>query len=192
MANDVPPKRPKPKPPEKMQKVPLPDGQTVVPGIDSVQEGLIGRVVVEWSRLEGALDDMIWTLTGLCFEDGRVLTKLTDAKTKIAMLQALAPRYLIDPALAKIEEALILADAVRLDRNFIVHGSWGTIAPMNEATAVSLRAKSAPDEITSESFSRGRMLEILDRIHQVKIAVYDVINTHPTSPYISDPPIPRG
>src|ERR1017187_6801812 len=55
--------------PEEIQKVPLPDGQTVVPGIDAIQEGLIGRVVVEWSRLEGMLDDMIWALTGVSFED---------------------------------------------------------------------------------------------------------------------------
>ncbi|QWG21147.1 hypothetical protein KMZ93_13895 [Bradyrhizobium sediminis] len=192
MANVVPPKRPKPKRPEKMQKVPLPDGQTVVPGIDAIQEGLIGRVVVEWSRLEGMLDDMIWTLTGLSFEDGRVLTARTDAKSKIAMLQVLAPRYLTDPILAKVEEALVLTDSLRDDRNFIMHGSWGTIVPMNEATAVSLRAASAPGEITSESFSKGRMLEIIDRINQAKMTLLEALNAHPTSPYISEPQGPRG
>jgi hypothetical protein len=186
VANDAPPKRPKPKRPEKMPKLPMPDGQTVVPGIDEVQEKLVGRLIVEWSRLEGMLDDMIWTLTGLSFEDGRVLTGRMDAKTKIAILQVIAPRYLTDPTLTKVEEALVLADSLRDDRNFIMHGSWGTIMPLNHATALSLRAASAPGEVTSESFSRHRMLEIISRIHQAKQTLLNVLNTHPTSPYVSD------
>ena len=145
-------KRPKPARPPKLEKRPMPEGQSVVPEIDAVQETLIGKVVVEWSRLEGALDDLIWTLTGLTFEDGRVLTSRTDAKTKISMLQALAPRHLRDPLLREVEEALVLADTRRDDRNFIMHGSWGTITPMNEATALSLRAASEPGEVTSEFF----------------------------------------
>jgi hypothetical protein len=170
-----------------MQKVPMPDGQTVIPGIDAIQEGLIGRVIVEWSRMENTLDDLIWTLAGLTFEDGRVLTSRTDAKTKIAMLMVLAPRHLTDPTLAKVEEALVLADSLRDDRNFIMHGSWGTIQPLNEATALSLRAASLPGEVTSESFTRYRMLEILSRINEAKQTFLNVLNTHPTSPYKSGP-----
>jgi hypothetical protein len=185
MANDARSKRPKPKRPEKLLREPMPDGQTVTPGIDSVQEGLIGRAIVEWSRLENTLDDLIWTLAGLTFEDGRVLTARTDAKTKIGMLQVLAPRYLTDPSLAKVEEALVLADSLRDDRNFIMHGSWGTIVPMNEATALSLRASSLPGEITSESVSRTRMIGIIQDIGRAKQILLDVLNAHPTSPYKS-------
>ena len=192
MANDNTPKRPKPKRPVKPPTKPIPDGQTLVPGIDALQERLIGCVVTEWSRLEGALEDMIWTLTGLSFEDGRVLTSRTDAKTKIAMLQVLAPRYLADPTLRKVEEALVLADSLRDDRNFIMHGSWGTMVPINESTALSLRAASLPGMVTSESFSRARMVGILRGITEAKQALLDVLNAHPTSPYISEPPVPRG
>jgi hypothetical protein len=182
----VPPRRPKPKRPAKIPRVSMPPGQTVIPEIDAVQEALIGRAVVEWSRLEASLDDLIWTLTGLSFEDGRVLTSRADAKTKISMLHVFAPRYLDDPALTAIEEALVLANSLRDDRNFIMHGSWGTIMPMNEPTALSLRAVSDPGEVTSESFSRDRMVGIIKDMMKARQVFVDTMNAHPTSPYKSD------
>lgn len=153
---------------------------------------LIGTVVIEWSKLESALDDLIWTLTGLSFEDGRVLTGRTDTKTKISMLQVLAPRYLDGTELQKVEEALVMADFLRDDRNFIMHGSWGSLQPIDEPIALSLRAKSSPGEITGETFPHSRMIAIIDRIQQTKKTLFDVVNSLGASPYKSDEPNPQS
>ena len=99
----------------------------------------------------------------------------SDAKTKITTLQVLASRYLEYPFLKKIEDALALADFLRDDRNFIMHGSWGTMHPLDVAVALSLRAKSEPGEVTMESFSYERMQEIIMRIKSAKQAILDVI-----------------
>ncbi len=49
------------------------------------QERLIGRFVVEWSKLEGALEDLIWHLLKLDMEIGRHITVRMDAISKIKM-----------------------------------------------------------------------------------------------------------
>jgi hypothetical protein len=177
VADGEPPKRLKPKRPAKVPVVPMPPGCEPKPEITSFHASLIGRVVSEWSKLEHSLDDLIWTLTGLSFEDGRVLTSRNDAKSKISILQVLAPRYLDGADLQKIDEALVMADFLRDDRNFIMHGSWGTIQPIDEPIALSLRAKSLPGEVTGETFPQARMVEIIDRIIQTKETIFSVVRS---------------
>jgi hypothetical protein len=50
------------------------------------------------------------------------------------------------------------------DRNFIAHGTWGTLMPDGVPMALSLRPKSAPGEVVAESFTDKRMNEIIDDI----------------------------
>ena len=49
-------------------------------------ERFVGRVVTEWAKLEALLNDLIWTMTGLKIEDGRLLTERQDASRLIAMI----------------------------------------------------------------------------------------------------------
>jgi hypothetical protein len=60
-------------------------------------ERLIGRIVVAWSKLEGAMEDLIWQLLGIGIEQGRVITSRLDAVTKIRMIRALAEPALTEP-----------------------------------------------------------------------------------------------
>ena len=148
-----------PKPPFK----PLQDYHEVVPGIGLIQEKLIGRFVVEFSKLEAGLNDMIWLLLDLDMSDGRVLTQRSDATTKINILRAIVPRYLEGKDLETTLEALTRLDDVRDDRNFIIHGTWGSLHPTGVAIALSLRAKSeTPDLITAETFPHARMRKLIN------------------------------
>ena len=52
-------------------------------------EKWIGRVVVEWSKLEGSMDDLIWSFLGLTIEFGRLITQRMDANNKINLLRSL-------------------------------------------------------------------------------------------------------
>jgi hypothetical protein len=139
-------------------------------------------VVIEWSRVESLLNDVLWNILGLSFEDGRVLTGRADAITKIALLQLIAPRHLTGEHLAGLLVLLDTADALREDRNFIVHGSWGTLMPDNLPVAASLRPKSKPDEVMSETFSRERMRGIIKQIIFVRSSLVILLNELETSP----------
>src|SRR5438105_1245962 len=142
-------------------KSPLLSIDDVNPEIGLLQEKLIGRVVVQWSNIEAGLNNLIWGFLRLSIEDGRVLTGRMDAQIKIAMIRKLAPRFLTGEPLYDLTRALKLADSVRDDRNFIVHGSWATKLADGLPLAVSIRAKSDPGEVLAEQFPPERMRIIL-------------------------------
>ena len=129
------------------------------------QIDLIGRVVVLFSKLEAALEDTIWYFLKIDDEDGKIVTKRLDAETKIQMVRALAIRHLADKKiLSKLKEILVLISELKDNRNFIVHGLWGTMMPDNVPVALSLRPKAEPGVVVSETFPPERMKAISDGI----------------------------
>jgi hypothetical protein len=70
------------------------DDQYAIFGVGMQHERLVGRVVIEWSRLESILNDLIWCFLNVSFEDGRALTGRADAGTKIALLRQIAPKHM--------------------------------------------------------------------------------------------------
>jgi len=170
VANSKPKRKPKPRPPKPPIK-PLRQGQKTEPGIGPVTKRLVGQFIVEWSNLEAALDDMIWRILGLDEEDGRTLTKRSDAATKITVLRAIAPRHLEGEILESLLDTLDVADAMRDDRNFVAHGVWGMLQPDNVPLAMSLRPKSAPNEIVAESFPHERLRQLASDTKNAKDAL---------------------
>ena len=75
----------KPRPP-KPPITPLRSDQTTRPEVGLVQQRLIGRVLIEWTKLEGCLADVLWQFTGLTFEDGRLFTEGMDPARLIVLL----------------------------------------------------------------------------------------------------------
>lgn len=173
MAKDTPKSTRKPRPP-KPPLIPLRPDQTTRQEVGLVQQRLIGRVIVEWTKLEGCLADILWQFTGLSFEDGRLFTERMDPARLIILLRTLAPRKLEGDILQDFIDALAAADELRDDRNFIVHGSWGVLDPEGIPVALSLRAKSNPGEVTSEGFPHGRMRAIAKEIIKTKRAIIKI------------------
>jgi hypothetical protein len=146
---------------QKVEPIDLGAHQTFIPHVSLLQEKLIGRAIVEFSRLEQALSHMIWHLLKLQMKDGRLITTRMDAQTKIAMLYVLVPRY-FDTAKQRAALAVLdVAEIIREDRNFIAHGLWGTLMPDNVPMVASVRPKSDPDNIISEAFPAERMRSII-------------------------------
>jgi hypothetical protein len=165
---DYKPKRKKFIPPKPPYKELRPDHEPVF-GVSMQHERLVGRVIIEWSRLENVLNDVIWRFLNLSFEDGRAITGRDDATTKISLLRIIAPRHLANDD--KLEALLVILDAIdslRDDRNFIVHGAWGRIEPEGTPLAMSLRAKSKPDQVTGETFPASRMYLIIENITKMR------------------------
>ncbi len=170
--------KPKREPWNRKHKAPLRPDQQGRGDISLSQERLIGRVIVEWSKLEQCIQDLIWRFLNLTFEDGRILTERTDITRLITVARALARRKLQDPELTGLLDALTRADELRDDRNFIVHGTWCTVDPEGIAFSASLRQKSLPGEVTAEEFPHARMHRIVAEIIRVKsiiVKVYDVL-----------------
>jgi hypothetical protein len=74
---------------------PLLPGQTVVAGALMRDERLLGRIVMEWSKLENSLLALLWEFLNLSFEDGKILCNRMEVGTTIQMLRAMAQRHMI-------------------------------------------------------------------------------------------------
>lgn len=135
-------------------------------------EKLIGRFVVEWSKLEATMDDLIWKFLNIPFEYGKIVTSHMDATGKIKIL-----RQLIETSFGHssndymmfsyFKEALDHIEIIRVDRNLIVHGTWGrnqNRTPMS----LSLRIRNTPSTIVSETFDDIRMRDLIRKIIDVK------------------------
>jgi hypothetical protein len=158
---------------------PLLDEGDAIPQVSLIQEKLIGRVVVQWSKIEAGLNELIWRFLRISIEEGRVLTGRMDAQTKIPMVRKLAPNYIDGKLLEDLIKALELAESIRDDRNFIVHGTWCTLTADGVALSVSLRGKAAPGEMKAERFPHERMRTIVRDIFLVKDALIKVTETLP-------------
>jgi hypothetical protein len=150
--------------PQKPPIIPVKINQIHGPSIPMSQEKWIGRIVVEWSKLEGALEDMIWLFLDLPMEFGRAVTATMDVSFKLKILRQLN-ELCCDPLLRSyLSELFQRIDFVREDRNFIIHGSWGRVMPDNIPIALSLRPKDTPSTVVSETFPPERMRQIHETI----------------------------
>jgi hypothetical protein len=160
--SDKPKRKGIPKP-QKPPFQPLRPEQTTIGRVGMAHERFVGRVVTEWAKLEALLNDLIWTMTGLKIEDGRLLTERQDASRLIAILRGLSERYLIDEGTpsprSRFLDALDIIDQLREDRNLIIHGAWGEVDGI--PILLSLRAKpDAPANIAGETYPPSRMVKI--------------------------------
>jgi hypothetical protein len=178
----------RPPKPQKPPITPLKPGQYVSPGISARQEMLIGRLVVEWAKLEAMMQDAIWDILNVRFEDGRVLTARMDARTKLQWLRTFSNRHVSQDELTKFSEIIELIELKQDDRNFIVHGTWSTMRPENVPVVSSLRQKSPPDEVLTESFPEWRMSEIIVDIKKCRDALVSWIARREAS--LGKPPRP--
>jgi hypothetical protein len=103
----------------------------------------------------------IWHFLKIDMSDGRIVTERMDAGTLLRILRALGNRHLEGPLLHEFLSAMDKIEDRMEDRNFVVHGTWGTLLPENIPVALSLRPKALPGEVMSETFPRHRMHEIV-------------------------------
>jgi len=165
---------------QKVEPVDLKPGQTFVPHVSLIQEKLIGRTLVEFSRLDHVLSEMIWSLLKLQMKDGRLITTRMDMTAKIAMLQILVPRYYDQPKCHAVLSILDIADFIREDRNFIAHGLWGTLMPDNVPMVASIRPKTDPTSVVSEAFPQERLRNIIRATIRMTGLLQNLTGAHST------------
>jgi hypothetical protein len=151
----------------KRQKPPIQPRRSDQYGTGDVSENqqrLIGLLVLNFAKLEHNIEDAIWSFLGVSIDEGRPLTSRLNTDFKIEMLKSLAKTYLRGELLDDILECADLINGYKEDRNFVVHGSWGTLMPENVPVCASLRPQGPPGEVIAETFPEERMLAIIDGI----------------------------
>lgn len=98
----------------------------------------------------------------------RVITNELNVNLKITLLRSLAHAYLSEEDFDEVETHLLYYIGIyQEDRNFIVHGSWGTLMPENVPVCTSLRPKSpTPGEVIAETFPEERMINLINGINE--------------------------
>jgi hypothetical protein len=133
------------------------------------QQQLIGLLVLNWSKLETDIDAAIWAFLDLDIEKGRVITAKLNTDVKVDLLRALINTYCAGEVLDEFLRVMDFIGGYKEDRNFVVHGSWGTLTPENIPICGSIRPKAPnPSEVVAETFPKERMLNIINGILEAK------------------------
>ena len=162
--------------PEKLPPQPIPDEFPVHNTVPMIHERLLGRLVVEWAKMEQAMDDLIWQFLDLPNEFGRILTSRMDASSKSQMIRQLSQLsfghstsdYMV---WSYIDDLLKRLEILKEARNLAVHGTWARNHPDLTPMAFSLRIKDTPSTIVAEHFSERRMRDLIEESLRLKASL---------------------
>jgi hypothetical protein len=99
----------------------------------------IGRVVVEWARLERAVEQVIWGILDLKNDEfGTALTKQIPHLVHLHILVSLADQLLTPKGRDALQKLVNSITKLRPDRNLLVHGSW---LPWTQPKILKIQAK---------------------------------------------------
>jgi hypothetical protein len=156
--------------------------QKLVPDVSLTHQKLVGRVVILFGKIEAAVQDAIWHILKIDEDDGRLLTAPHDFDDNLILLQALAKRHLTDERFASFLPTLKTIKKRQEDRNFVAHGTWGTLKPDNVPMALGIRKKAEPNTVTGETFPPSRMTEIANDLADAIDAIVALISELNASP----------
>src|SRR5215469_11424375 len=108
------------------------------------QQQLIGLLVLNWSKLETDIDGAIWAFLDLDTDKGRLITTKLNTDVKVELLRALINTYCAGEVLDEFLRTMHFIGGYKEDRNFVVHGSLGTLTPENVPICGSIRPKAFP------------------------------------------------
>lgn len=144
--------------------------ESLVEGIPQSHYELIGGIIVQFSKLEGVIQEVIWHFLDLSIEEGRIITCLNDVSGNTAILRALCRKKIKSkPILEKFNIRLNRLQELAEARNKIAHGIWCTQMPDGLPGVLSLRKK-VPDLglIFWEGISEAYLRVLIKRIDDEK------------------------
>jgi len=132
-------------------------------------ETLVGQTVVEWSRVEQVMEEVIWRLLRVTVDEGRIVTASLDAKYKMNLLRGLGKRHLRGQQHDDLMQVLDHCEDLLAERNLYSHGQWVTITPDNLPAVISLREK------LPEGISRQEVISITMPADRMKVVVRNMV-----------------
>jgi hypothetical protein len=183
--------------PKTPRRVPRPPVSPAVPGskyvqsISELQEQLIGRAIVRWSRLEIVIDEVIWRFLKLDIPNGRVITSHLDASHKFKLLRGLSALHLTSDGQEQFAITMGKLEDLYAYRNLFAHCHWVTVFPDNLPAALSMRdrlpSEAGKSEVVATLFQRDLMLGIVHNIMAATNSLIKLRNDIESSP---DKPFP--
>jgi hypothetical protein len=128
----------------------------------------IADAIVAFAAMEQSAEMLIWELTGVSIDDGRLLTRM-DARPKLELCRTLSERYGMYPHRnpQSNTEFWVLVTTLTSARNKIVHGVWGTLDG-STPFAASYRPPSDLGTVEADAFPIERLKTFGNGARQVK------------------------
>lgn len=156
------------------KKAPIPVSRhEITLGVPDSVKVAMADAIMTFATVEQALDHVIWDMSGVEHEDGRLLTAMAlDTSDKADIAKKMAQRYEIDLVPDKPNSPTVwsvLRDLCEL-RNKMAHGVWW-MHTLTVPMVSSYRNKGAPGEVISDGFPIARIEAIARQCDRVKIAL---------------------
>lgn len=135
----------------------------------------LAEAIMAYAAMEGAAERLIWDITGLSYDDGRLLTSV-DASNKFETLKKFIENYglVIHYNQKTTQEMWTAIRQLMPIRNLLVHGIWAMLDGKIPIT-VSPRLKTTIGNVVGESFPLERLHAVARQSYKVKKA-FDVVS----------------
>ena len=140
----------------------------------------IADAVMAYSEMEMSAETVIWDLTGLSMDDGRLLTEI-EFKEKFELAKKFSERYRI-PIHGNAQTSADIWTLIRViveARNKIAHGVWAMLDGKTPL-AVSYRIDRRFGKVTGEHFPEARLKLIAEQCRKIR-DLFDAMARHITS-----------
>ena len=143
-------------------------------GVPNSVKIAIADALLAFAEMEAAVEVLIWELTGMSYDDGRLLTRM-DAKMKFDLAEKLAKSHGVHtpppPGKTTVWSAMT---SLLQPRNTLVHGVWIMMDLITPAV-ISYRFPAAPEQIEAEVFDTERLEAVKRRSDLVRFNVDQMI-----------------
>jgi len=141
----------------------------------------IADALMEFAAMEAVLEVLIWEITGLSFDDGRLLTK-QDIGIKIKLAKQLSEKHKIASQQVKKGTVTMWRAMEELlpARNLIAHGIWVMI-DLKTPAAASYRVPSGLDQMSAEAFPISRLEAVARQSKRIRESLDQMIVAANTS-----------
>jgi hypothetical protein len=140
-----------------------------------------GIFVTRWSFAETCVNDLFAILTKGDQLSMMVVTANVSSSTICGWTNTLLDTMVYEPIFDKIREAIKEIDALRSDRNALVHGSWVTSGPRGSAIVQTIRLDRSP-AIKEELVTAADLDDLIDRVNHLIVDLRTILQKlDPTS-----------
>jgi hypothetical protein len=159
---------------------------------------LIGKIIVEWSRITQTLEQTIWAYLGVDVSKGRIITEPLDAIRKVNLFRSLAETHMERESFKEMKQVLQRILELYSLRSLVAHGNWVIIKPDNEVSVMSLRNKlpdGAPHDKAIDTLMPAEYMEyLISRMVEISnlfIALrQEILSSSPKTP-TAPPPLEK-
>ena len=133
----------------------------------------IGRVAVQWTQIEKALEMLVWDLASLKQPAAQALTTHISTMLLFDMAKAMAAQRLAKTALEDRLKAQLnhINNTLRVQRNKIIHGVWGPTASPEKIACLETTARGEVKFVIGEEMTANDILHVAAEIDQAHFSL---------------------